>query len=571
MGGESTERWLVRIRESGESGEPLRPVLGAGLLLDSHHVLTCAHLLGDPEVRVRVEAARGYGRIESVPATVTDDGWIPRLDGDAYWGRIGDLALLRLERPLPAEWATVLHRLAPTRHRRVRLHGFPDHVERGFELEGHLGGPPGGDGRVQVHPDQHGAVVVAGFSGGAVVDRETGRVIGMVASRVKDEELGASFMIPVDTMIQYLPQLDPYVRGDSAADRGLLSEGVHRSEDEDVGLAQVLARWLGDVGSAPVQAVRVAPYDHTRTQPLRRAISVATRSMPARHRAERLTDLPPGTIPPVGSLDLAVDATRKTRAAVAERIADRVGVRSGPGETPEDGLRRRPLPLTIAVHGVDRAADPADLVALLGVLAERGSRMLLVFHGDDPAARDTIVACLDFHFRFGAVARELTACADLARRGLPERLRRVKDNEEPAARSVREAAGTFAVVVRAERTVAALRTGDQGARSAWTPESSAALLADLARARALLDRAVDDLDDLSAERDDLRGLLLAAHAGVRGAPGGPDSPAPSRWALDLSDRYIEARDLLWRGPCDVPEARVAVGRYLEALQRKGTR
>ncbi|MFD0445862.1 trypsin-like serine protease [Streptomyces indonesiensis] len=81
--------WRVRIRSS--AGD----VLGAGILLGSETVLTCAHVIPDdglpvPATEVLVELVEVH-EAQPVPARVADGCWVPqRSDG------CGDVALLRL-------------------------------------------------------------------------------------------------------------------------------------------------------------------------------------------------------------------------------------------------------------------------------------------------------------------------------------------------------------------------------------------------------------------------------------------------------------------------------------------
>ncbi|WP_159001270.1 S1 family peptidase [Streptomyces sp. SBT349] len=556
----ATERWLVRIRQPGG------PVLGAGVLLSADLVLTCAHVVGEPDASLMVELAGAGAMADAVPARVAEDGWVPHREGDGLWGPVGDVALLRLRWPQPAERATTLHRLPPTRRRAVRLYGFPVDADRGFELDGRLGGR-GGDGRVQIKPEPPEANAVEGFSGGAVVDDETDRVIGIVVSRYRLGALRASFMIPTGTVLHYLPQIRHFVPSESVIDRGFASDRAlrrdsgneHAEEKEDEGLALSLTDFLsGGEAAPPAASVVVGPDDDTRELPLWLAVNAASGELSAHDRAALLADAPPGTVPPIGSLDLAISVTGRTRAEVAERVCGRMGFVPAPGDTFEARLRGNPLPLTLAVRGVDRAREPAGVGELLGLLAEQGCRTLLVFDEDDEPARRAATAALEFRFRLGAADRLLNDCLALGRHDLPARTRRVTARAQPARGALDRAGKSFAAASALKHRIAALRTQGPPPPGRSMDEIEE-VVATATTAIADLSAAIGHLDALVARRNELRGRLEAAHAPARGRD------SASRAALDLSDRYCEARDLLWHAPCDVPAAEAAIRRYLDAL------
>ncbi|MFD0382911.1 hypothetical protein ACFQ2B_12620 [Streptomyces stramineus] len=79
-------------------------------------------------------------------------------------------------------------------------------------------------------------------------------------------------------------------------------------------------------------------------------------------------------MPPVGSVDLALDVSGATVAQVADRVADRLGLRSGDGRTVGRFGGIRSVPLTVVAEGVDYAEDPVALVEFTDLLAARGAR-----------------------------------------------------------------------------------------------------------------------------------------------------------------------------------------------------
>lgn len=99
--------WRARIRDGGDR------VLGAGILLGTQHVLTCAHLLlegadGAP-MKDRTADFVGLPGTPPVQVRIAEGSWVPPLDG----GR-GDVALLELERPQPDGAGAELHRMPQT-------------------------------------------------------------------------------------------------------------------------------------------------------------------------------------------------------------------------------------------------------------------------------------------------------------------------------------------------------------------------------------------------------------------------------------------------------------------------
>ena len=92
-------KWRVRVCDAHGT------VLGAGILLGTRHVLTCAHVLlqaGDlsnqdapPNIEVVIEFV-GLHPLRSARAQVAAGGWVPPNDANG-----GDVALLELEATQP--------------------------------------------------------------------------------------------------------------------------------------------------------------------------------------------------------------------------------------------------------------------------------------------------------------------------------------------------------------------------------------------------------------------------------------------------------------------------------------
>lgn len=433
-----TPPWAVRIRRGDGR------IVGTGILLSPDRVLTCAHVVARGE-RVTAEfvGARTPGRgVPSTSARVLDDrSYRPETRGAAD-DPSGDVALLRLDRPRPAAETTTLYRLSAP-GRRVRMYGFPESYDRGVWLRATLLGGWGRDGQVQLVAQTPGEPVRPGFSGSGVVDHDTGEVIGMVLARAPEPGGTLSFMSPAETIVQHLPQVAEWTRGRTAVDETLrpaepgggngngsgdgggVGNGVDGGFDEP--FARRLARWFrdgarhgrdgqddghdgqdGEAGApgettrdeqraaqnerhmrarlarAQVKISLVGRDDPAREATLRRAISLADRESRTPPATERASLDPPETVPSAGGLDLAVAAHGRTTDGIAERIADRMGLRRLPGEPAAERIKSAPVPLTLVMVGVDEAADPGSLLDLMAGLAARGSRLLLVFRTPGP-------------------------------------------------------------------------------------------------------------------------------------------------------------------------------------------
>ncbi|MGW1030074.1 S1 family peptidase, partial [Streptomyces sp. NPDC002577] len=244
-GGHSS--WRVRLRRGGVSGSG--DVLGAGVLLGADRVLTCAHVIRDPETgqrpgRVQVDfpLLQGLPRTERRSATVLDGHWVPPF-GTAQ----GDLALLVLDEPAPLPSPVALHRTLDYRGARVLIDGFPEQRSGGQWLTGACMGPGGhGDERVQIDlgdPRESGRRLPGGFSGAGVLEEETGRVLGIVVQT--DERAGCAYMIPAATVARYFRDVGrTHVTGPPAIPaRHAVSPDAAR-DARPHGLQRTVMRWL---------------------------------------------------------------------------------------------------------------------------------------------------------------------------------------------------------------------------------------------------------------------------------------------------------------------------------------
>ncbi|MEV5377060.1 serine protease [Streptomyces nondiastaticus] len=601
------ETWRVRISTTGGD------VLGAGILLAADAVLTCAHVIptgpGDPTdpsvptagasvptTEVQVELV-GVPGARPVPARVADGCWVPELADSR-----GDVALLTLAEPQDARHAAPLHRVAPTRGRSVWMCGFPStrELQDGVWFRATLAGPSGPRGEwVQMFPLTPEETVRPGFSGAAVTDAETHRVLGMVVSRYDDRSSAApasrrlhlSYMIPIETVVRHLPAIDRYVSGG----RGNGLPSVPRGAARDREFARWLALWFAAAeGTRQVEAIVIKKGEAVRAATLSRAVALADRELPADaplppprraplpvgiHPPASLHAPPPGTpppaaaprngtarrppspygpeeepddlLPPVGSVDLALDVSGETVADVAARVADRLGLSPAGDDGSAVGLLgAAAVPLTIVAEGVDYAAAPLALVEFTDLLAARGARLLLVFRNPESQS-------LELALRMADPGKDETAA----------RLDRLRDRIDHIARRERAAHDRTALIAPVRpvpQRAAALRLDLTALRRHPEP-GGARFLADLGAFESTVESELLRIEEVIglaetqiARRNELRGRLEAFFALLAAR-----SLEEERAAAPL---YRTAHNLLHRAPCELAEAERAVERFAEAVR-----
>ncbi|MBM7774358.1 stage V sporulation protein SpoVS [Actinokineospora baliensis] len=355
--------WRVRVRQD-RTGE----VLGAGVLVDARHVLTCAHVVRD-EVVVDMVGLPG-GRV--VPAHPVEGHYVPAVDDR------GDVALLRLDTPQPAAAVARLRRVALTPSRPVSALGYPGGLDGGVWTRMVLVGPTGSEWvqlNLRSSTEQR---VRAGFSGAGVVDDETGDVLGVVVAANRGESASLAWMIPVDAVAVHLPLVGGWVVGETGIDPSFTAIG------RPTGLTGEASRWLDWIRRRTDGAVVVIVVGADR-EAVRKA--VAASSGPSDN----------GSGPGV---DIALDVNGRTVEEVARRVADRAGLVVGPDENASARLRAGTPPMTVVLDGVDRAVHPGELVdGVLRPIVEGGGRLVLGFErADSPslvAARGLVAGVVE--------------------------------------------------------------------------------------------------------------------------------------------------------------------------------
>jgi hypothetical protein len=196
---------------------------GMGLAIDVHHVLTCAHVVNvalerdmlsqdRPEASVEV-AFPMLGNPASVSASIV--GWRPpgELPQD-------DIAVLRLEQPVPAEAGTAV--LADVTGMsldgdELSVFGLAQGERLGTHIDARFKGPTSA-AWVQINGvDNADTFIQEGFSGAAVWDQPHSAVLGMMVAKNLSESQRVAYMIPVAELSALRPSLRMEHRGLSPA------------------------------------------------------------------------------------------------------------------------------------------------------------------------------------------------------------------------------------------------------------------------------------------------------------------------------------------------------------------
>ena len=549
------ELWRVRI--CTRDGQ----VMGAGLVVCTGQVLTCAHVVeaaagpaaDGPSATVRVELV-GLPDIPATTATVATGCWFPPQHDDR-----GDVALLDLAPAGTVPEPAPLRRLPATRDRRVRTFGYPTGAERpGISARATLAGAGAGGEWVQMDATGAGPGIGRGFSGAAVVDEDTGYVIGMVVTTFAGAAV--SWMLPVETILRYVP-LQECVDGQAAVDGTLVG---HSDAAIDVGVARHVSSWLAGNSRRRVLLVMTGATDSGIAAELRRLVVLADRELrpPADDRS--IVAAPDGTVPPVGSVELAVDASHRSVDEVSRRIGDRVGITFD--ELPDAVRRVRALApeMTLVIDGVDDAAQPEALIEdLLAPLAERGVRLLLSFRRPSSPAWRLAQARWPDHDRHEDDPLVVRRRLDI----LGARITDVATHEDGLLRRRANVAMRIAAVPELPGRAMSLRLRLTALRKAATDRDWSWLLPQLDSCEAAVDRAFTRMADFESlldgvldRRAELRGRLDAHHARARAAGHIEDQV--------LDRLYRQAHDALWRAPCDLSFAADLVAHYERAVRER---
>jgi hypothetical protein len=344
--------WFARLSVAGR-------VIGSGVLVDDHHVVTCAHVVNEhghsPSVPIQVEFPFATPSCSAAAEIIPDSWAVPDPSGEP-----GDLAVLALIGG-PAGAAP-----APLR-RKVELRGHS------FDTVGRYTGWLDewlllvGDERTWPSRDHE-------LCGAPVWDDNAGAVVGIaVRCTLYDDEC----LIPVQALCDTWPPLAGLIRGwrlDPGSPDTQYHWLLHAQRDDlgpdwwpgarDAALTR-LTSWLADPRTHRSALVTGGPGTGKS--------SVLARLLVA---ADPRLGLTIGETPgwdrsavPVSPFDLAVNARDLTLAQVVEQFAATdIAV-----DTPEDlvaSLSRRVRTLTVLVDSVDEAASADDANAIAALLRE---------------------------------------------------------------------------------------------------------------------------------------------------------------------------------------------------------
>ncbi|MFI5772316.1 hypothetical protein ACIA74_28090 [Streptomyces sp. NPDC051658] len=211
-------------------------------------VCTCAHVVADalglpydlhtaPAEAVKVEfplLRDGNGAVPTALAGVVS--WKPVMEDDT-----GDVALLRLDQPVPNAHPVVLVDGTSVWGHPFRAYGFPDGGDQGVWATGTLRSVQGA-GWLQMDNDADSRPITKGYSGTAVWDETQGGVVGLAVAAGRGDLAGTSFLIPSELLV------DEEVLRPTCPFRGLQvfeeddAEFFHGREDDTGRLTESIAQ-----------------------------------------------------------------------------------------------------------------------------------------------------------------------------------------------------------------------------------------------------------------------------------------------------------------------------------------
>ncbi|MFF4249512.1 trypsin-like peptidase domain-containing protein [Streptomyces sp. NPDC001822] len=198
---------IVRVRMDAAPGGGAGGVVGAGFLITSDMVCTCAHVVLDallldgshieePDAPILLD----FPFVPDVPAVRARVAvWKPVLPD----GR-GDVALLKLERPILAASPVTLVDGSEVWGHEFRVYGFPNGADDGIWVSGTLRDKQG-TGWLQMDARSDGPRIEPGFSGSPVWDASQGGIVGMTVTAGKGRFQGTAYLLPSLTLLGEAP------------------------------------------------------------------------------------------------------------------------------------------------------------------------------------------------------------------------------------------------------------------------------------------------------------------------------------------------------------------------------
>lgn len=344
-------------------------------------------------------------------------------------------------------------------------------------------------------------------------------------------------MIPVETILSRLPRIRAQVPGESSVDPSF------RSSDDTPPNRRVLRQLADFFGRLSSDNVLVIVIDHRESDvaaAVRQAAVLSSRELRPSIDPDKIPDAPP-----IGSIDLAVDATDRSTKDVSRRIADWAREADAASTAPDNDRVAETTPRSIIINNIDEAAEPETLLSevvlpLVDQAPTRDLRMLLTFRGESIPLRTTLLA---------------------------SRIASLQATEEAARRAYRRAAAVVADVPRLQPMATELRiqlTKLRAAAATTDRDTLAALLASTERAT---DRALGKAESVRRKvvaREDLWSELHGRLGAYRAMA------VQHRFAEDpaLGTSYRRTHNLLLAAPCDLVAAEAAVRQYTEAVSHR---
>jgi hypothetical protein len=480
----------------------------------------------------------------------------------------GDVALLELDRFVTCHQGARL-RQAPVRNVAVRVCGFPDGGRIGIIADARLVGASYDGEWVEMHAvsGDRGQWVTHGYSGAGVASEASGDVVGIV---VAVREAGSSvnaWMMPVETIVGYLPSVAGYVDGGGTADPTFdrhsgdparaAVPGTPPETAAGLALRKEVGRLFAGVWSGT--AVITGGTLDAGTPWLARLVATADPSARRRMSDEAIAVIPHDAVLGIGAIDLAVDAGGRTVREVRHRIAERFGLPDDDSSGLAGRLLHRQPPPAMVIDRVDGAAEPSRLIGeLIAPLAaqarRRGVRLVLGFAGPPPAD-------LPCEISLGPEPVTGTPHGSAGPRAVRRLLTELADAEEELVMLYADVSTRVAGVPRPPPCLAPWLRVRYAVSAGEGPASELALIRDRAEAAASdARRRSDRLRKLKGEHDDLR-TTLDVYRELAERRFGAEDP-------QLGPYYATAHDALSSGPRDLRASRAAVDQYVDAVRRR---
>ncbi|MFM6514463.1 MAG: trypsin-like peptidase domain-containing protein [Microcystis panniformis] len=205
----SLESSVVRIYKQRKNKDDNIEIVGAGFLISSEYLITCAHVVNESLGLVLTSAEKPPDIIEcdfpiiasgaSLEATV--EVWYPVKfkSNDPQ-----DIAILKLKDSVPSQAqpvSLITSKIGDLSDHNYKAYGFSrnEGVWSDGKIKGHIA-----NNKIQIEDTKStGYAVEAGFSGTAIWDEQLGGVVGMAVSADKEKMFAKSaFFIPTDVLLK---------------------------------------------------------------------------------------------------------------------------------------------------------------------------------------------------------------------------------------------------------------------------------------------------------------------------------------------------------------------------------